>query len=91
MQKLRAEGRSYYKIAELCSVDYATVAYHLDERQRKNTLNRARKALTKKKGKPKSLKKKEYDVEYYKDRYWHDEEFRRKVIRANMGGRFKEN
>ena len=90
MQELRAEGKSYYKIAERCHVNYSTVQYHLNERQRENTLNRARKALAKKQGKPKSLKEKRYNAEYFKDRYHHDEEFRRSVIRANIGGCFKQ-
>ena len=90
MRALRSQGKSYYKIADISDVNYSTVVYHLNSGQRQKTLNRARKSLAKNNRKPKSPEKKQYDEEYYKDRYHSDPEFRMKVIRANSGGHFKE-
>jgi len=85
--RLRKMGLPYHKIASAFNVDYSTVAYHLDEKQRLNTLQRAKKALNGKR-KPKTDKEKKYAVEYYKDRYHNDPEFRQRVILANSGGKF---
>jgi len=82
--------KTYNEIAELYGVDYSTVVYHLDERQRQNTLKRARKALRRNGKKPKTDERKKYDTLYYKERYWSDPQFRLKVIRANNGFKFKE-
>ena len=88
MKTLRVQGKTYYEIAEIIGVNYATVAYHLDKNQRENTLKRARRSLVKKDAKPKNEAEKLYGTEYFKDRYHNDPIFRRKVIRANSGGRF---
>ncbi|MCJ7793740.1 hypothetical protein MUP42_02280 [Candidatus Bathyarchaeota archaeon] len=83
MQKLRVGGASYREIADEVGLVSASVQYHLCPEQRLNTLARARRALAKDGKKPKTEREKQYDAEYFKDRYWHDEVFRRKVIEAN--------
>jgi len=92
MRRLRRMGLSYPKIARIFGVDYKTVVYHLDEGQRKKALDQARMFLARKgKGKrTRSEREKRYMREYYKDRYHNDPEFRRKVIRANKGFKFRE-
>ena len=90
MIKMRVEGETYQVIADFFKVCYATVAYHLDEEQRMKAIDRAGKSIEKNGEKPKTEAKKKYNAEYYKDRYHNDPEFRRKVIRANSGFKFKE-
>lgn len=92
MRGLRAGDRTYREIAVFLGIDYSTVVYHLDEGQRMKALDRARESIARRNGKRvKTESEKEYDVEYYRDRYSKDREFRMKVIRANSsGGHFKE-
>lgn len=88
MKKLYADGLGMplCKIARKLHLDESTVSYHLNERQRENTLARALKSLRKnKKKQPKSKQRIRWEREYYKERYRLDPEFRRGVIDANRG------
>jgi DNA-binding CsgD family transcriptional regulator len=88
MLRMKENGMTYSEIAHIYGLHPSTVIYHLDTRQHRNILNRARKLLAERRGAEKTVREKKYNTEYFKDRYHNDEEFRMKVIRANSGGRF---
>lgn len=93
MKQLRKEGKSYDKIAEMFNVRQSTVIYHVSDKYKKYQLKRANERNhkhTKKEIRINNKLRKKYRCQWFKDRYHDDEEFRKKVIRANSGGKYKD-
>lgn len=93
MISLRRKGLSYSKIGEQLGVTESTVQYHTSERQRMKTLERSNnynKKFTKEEIAEKNKERREYRSNWVKERYHQDDVFRKKMIRANNGGTFKE-
>jgi orotate phosphoribosyltransferase-like protein len=93
MIELRKKGYTFLEIADMFDVTLSTAQYHICEKQRLNTIKRATKynrTLTKKEFIKRNKKRSGYKSSWFMDRYHNDEEFRKKVIRANNGGKFKE-
>ena len=96
MRLLRSYGLAYKPIAQVCEVSWTTVLYHLSPKEHANKLKRERercRTVSAQQYNTKRQKTKEYQKwmrEYMHDRYHNDSEFRRKMIRANSGGRFAE-
>lgn len=90
MKRLRKQGLTYKRISERLAVAYQTVQYHLNDEYRKRHMEQA-KERERKKGKDSvSESRRKRNKEYLYDRYHHNEEFRKKIIRANQGFKFKE-
>lgn len=85
MRKLREEGLTYREIAEKCGVAESTPRYHLNPRMKEQTRKSERKRRRKK-----AKEIRQYMRKYFRRRYHNDLEFRRKMIRANSGGKFKD-
>jgi hypothetical protein len=94
MKQLRTYQLNYRQIAEICELNPTSVQYHLDLRTRERTVARAnchnqrvdsRKNTAEKQAK---ARQRRWMKEYLRERYHNDPEFRARVIRANMGGRF---
>lgn len=89
---------SFYAIAKRLGFDPSTVEYHLVEEKRNKALERAKRSFQNhsQSNDPEFFlqalaeKKRVYNRKYLGDRYNKDPDFRLKIIRANNGGRFKE-
>lgn len=96
MKKLRRQGLTLKRIAEMLVVAYETVQYHLNDEYRKRHIEQAKERARErvKSGyykQPAVLEyRKKWNKEYLHERYHNDGEFRKKVIRANKGGKFAE-
>ena len=77
MIKMRKRGKKLSEIGSVFGVSGSTVAYHTDKRIREIAIKRAKKYGRK-------HRSKKYDPEYQRkyryDRYYNDDEFRRRVI-----------
>jgi IS30 family transposase len=72
MKELRAKGVSFAGIGRILNFSSSTIQYHLNEKQKENTIKRAIKN-------EKPRDRKEYQKIYRADRYNEDEEFRERV------------
>ena len=94
MQALRKKGLTYREIGAKLGVAHFTVQYHLSPTVRIKAFERAKRSNKKQRAngyyeKPTvKARRKRYNREYMRDRYQNDPEFRRKMIRANSGGKF---
>lgn len=73
MKELRAKGITFEGIAKILNISSSTVQYHLSEKQKQNTLKRAKKNPKKWNGAKKYMQK------YMVERYNNDDEFRERV------------
>ena len=77
IRKLREKGMSTYKIALKFGVAQSTICYHTDRKQKERVSYDSRK---------------EYQKQYFNNRYKNDEEFRKKHIeRVQQGKKRAEN
>jgi len=96
MKALRAEGWSYDKIAKKFNVARSTVLYHITDYGKPQAIVRAKRSNKKQKEngyyqRPEvKARRKAYIRDYLRQRYQKDPDFRRKMIRANSGGKFAE-
>jgi len=94
MRQLRTYQFNYKQIAEICELNPASVQYHLEPRTRERTVARANRYNQRTDSGKKNAEKqvvarqRRWMREYLRERYHNDPQFRAKVIRANMGGRF---
>ncbi len=83
MKELRDSGMSYQNISKTFGLSSNVSVYHLNPEQREKSIKRAIKSyskLSKSFSKEKKRKRQEYKNDYIKDRYHHDEEFRKRMI-----------
>ena len=73
MKELRNKGITFAGIAKILNISANTVQYHISEKQKQNTLNRAKKNPKKWDGTKKYMQK------YMIERYNNDEEFRERM------------
>jgi IS30 family transposase len=95
MKKMRGDGLSYAEIGKRLGFYYSTVQYHLDAEQREKAKIRATMSNEKQvkagyyqRRWRKDGRHREYNRLYLRWRYHTDAEFRRKVLKANLGGTF---
>ena len=96
MKQLRQNGLTQDEIAQKLGVSQNTVCYHLNDDYRENKIEkekqRQRTQVVKDYQAKRRVSKKgrKWMREYIHERYTKDLEFRRKMIRANSGGKFRE-
>jgi hypothetical protein len=94
MRRLKSYELSYKQIGEICELDPASVQYHLNVRQHELAIARAKRHNQKLDAQKYyaerrvSARHRRWMREYLRERYHNDPEFRAKMLRANMGGRF---
>ena len=96
MKALHEKGWSYRKIARKFNISLGTVLYHLTAYYKPQALIRAERSNQKQQESEYyqrlevRARRKKWIREYIRERYQNDPEFRRKMIRANSGGKFSE-
>lgn len=91
IKQLRKDGISYTEIGKELKLSSSTVSYHLNPKDREETIKRAKKSykrLTKEELRERGKRDYPKKKEYYKKRYHEDEEFRKYFI-GLVGKSFK--
>lgn len=91
MKILKEAKVTYKEMSKGFEVAMSTIQYHLNPKERENTIRRGKKAyarLTKEQKLKKSRKQAKYRSQYYPERYNLDSEFRKRHIK-NIGNSFK--
>lgn len=95
MKSLRNNDTPFKQIAKTCNLSSSSVQYHLNPKCRADAITRENKRYYEnpkvreyQAQKRRSQSRKDWNRNYLHDRYTNDPEFRKKMIRANSGGRF---
>jgi len=94
MKQLKGYQFNFRQIGKICGLDPSSVQYHLDARQHALAIARAKRryrrvdARRQQTQRHASLRYRRWMREYLRERYHDDPDFRAKILRANMGGRF---